>query len=166
MKSDVITVTPATYARAAISRLASRRWWVAVVPMCAFAVASLWDTAYIFAAMIWLLMLLPPALMIAYYSYLLKPHAAMLSRPHRVEVSDTGDITVTFEPVELTDPDGNVTRHIPYPDIHLPALAMRDCIDRGTRLELCYPGLDPDILIIPADALPPASLRILLSTNK
>ena len=145
--SEVITVTPATYARAAMSRLAGRWWWVAVAPMALFAIASLWDAAYLFAAFIWLLMLLPPALMIAYYSYLLKPEAAAMSRPHRVTIEPEGKLTVNFEPSD----DETATAR---PAINLPGSNLHSVIEKNDHIELNYRDSAVDLLIIPFSSLP------------
>lgn len=145
--SEVITVTPATYARAAMARLAGRWWWVAVAPMAMFLVASLWDTAYLFAAFIWLLMLLPPALMIAYYSYLLKPEAASMARPHRVTITPDGQLTVDFEPLDDNTPANHQA-------ITFPAEKLLNIIERNEHIELNYRDNPIDLLIIPFAALP------------
>ncbi|MDE7385941.1 MAG: DUF4097 domain-containing protein [Muribaculaceae bacterium] len=143
--TDVITVSPATYARAAMSRLAERLWWVAVLPAVAFALAAFHDAAYLFAAFIWLLMLVPPAVMVAYYSYLLKPETAALSRPHRVTIDSHG-VTVTFEAV-----DGD--EHPLHADIYLTNNNLRTVIEKGDHLELDYTRQSPlPMLIIPYSA--------------
>ncbi len=145
--SEVITVTPATYARAAMTRLAARWWWVAVSPMTIFLIASIHDPAYLFAAFIWLLMLLPPALMIAYYSYLLKPEAASMACPHRVTISPEGTITVTFEPADSELPSPV------HPDIILPKENLTDITEKTTQTELTYRNAPLDILIIPHETI-------------
>lgn len=145
--SEVITVTPATYARAAMSRLAGRWWWVAVAPMALFAIASLWDAAYLFAAFIWLLMLLPPALMIAYYNYLLKPEAAAMSRPHRIVIKPEGELMVIFEP---SDDETVSTR----PAITLSGDKLHSVIEKSDHIELNYRDSAVDMLIIPFSSLP------------
>lgn len=62
-------------------------------------IAAIFNPMWLIAALIWLLMLLPPAIMIAYYSYLLHPVAAAMSRPHKVIISPEL-IRVVFEPEE------------------------------------------------------------------
>lgn len=146
--SEVITVTPATYARAAMARLAGRWWWVAVAPMVIFLIASIHDAAYLFAAFIWLLMLLPPALMIAYYSYLLRPEAAAMARPHRVTIDPDGHLTISFEPTEEED---NASIH---QAINLPADNLHAVIEKSGHIELNYRDTIVDLLIIPFTALP------------
>ena len=146
--SGVITVTPDTYARAALYRLSGRWWWVAVVPMAFFAVASLWDDAYIFAAFIWLLMLLPPALMIAYYSYLLKPEAAAMSKPHRVTIRPGGELCIDFEQ-PADDEDAR-----PHEPITLPSGNLHAISEKSGHIEVCYRNSDIALLIIPFAALP------------
>ncbi|MDE5635210.1 MAG: hypothetical protein K2I52_02740 [Muribaculaceae bacterium] len=146
--TDIITVSPSTYARAAIYRLAGRWWWVAVAPMAMFTIASLWDAAYLFAAFIWLLMLLPPALMIAYYSYLLKPEAAAMSRPHRVTIMPTGEVTVSFEST-----DSESAHH---PDINLSGNSLCSISEKNDCIELNYRNSAVDLLIIPFSSIPAA----------
>lgn len=153
--TDIITVSPSTYARAAIYRLAGRWWWVAVAPMAIFTIASLWDAAYLFAAFIWLLMLLPPALMIAYYSYLLKPEAAAMSRPHRVTITPTGDVTVSFEST-----DGEPA---PRPAIHFPGNRLCSVTEKSDYIELDYRDSTTDLLIIPFSSITPPRVSQALS---
>lgn len=157
--SEVITVTPATYARAAMLRLAGRWWWVAVAPMAIFAIASLWDEAYIFASFIWLLMLLPPGLMIAYYSYLLKPEAAAMSHPHRITIMPGGELNINFEPPADDDAD---TR--PDAPITLPGCNIHTIQEKSSHIELSYRNSDIALLIIPFASLPaPGASRALAS---
>lgn len=142
--TDIITVSPATYARAAMSRLAERLWWVAVLPAVAFALAAFHDAAYLFAAFIWLLMLVPPAVMVAYYSYLLKPETAALSRPHRVTIDNHG-VTVTF----VADDDSKPV----HADIYLTNNRLKAVIEKGDHLVLDYErGYLLPMLIIPFTA--------------
>ncbi len=143
--TDIITVSPSAYARAAIYRLAGRWWWVAVTPMAMFTIASLWDAAYLFAAFIWLLMLLPPALMIAYYNYLLKPEAAAMSQPHRVTIMPTGDVTVSFK--------SNDSESSPHPDINLSGQSLCSISDKKECIELNYRNSAVDLLIIPFSSI-------------
>lgn len=103
ISSDLFSVTPATYARVAVSRLAGRWWWLVILPPITFSIIALSDAAYIFAAMIWIFMLLPPAIMIAYYNYLLTPEAAMLSRRHKVTVESDGPLTISFPATDDED---------------------------------------------------------------
>lgn len=151
MTTNVITVTPATYARAAMTRLAGQWWWVIVVPMALFVIASLWNTAYLFAALIWLLMLMPPALMIAYYSYLLKPQAAAMSRPHRVTIAPDGMLTVTFEAPDNDDDTETFSRHA---DITLSGKNLYAITEKSDHIELNYRGAPLDLLIIPFISIP------------
>lgn len=145
--TKTITTSQATYARAALYRLAGRWWWVAVVPMFGFAIASLWDISYLFGALIWLLLLVPPGLMMAYYGYLLKPGAAALSRPHRVTFGEGREVKVSFE----SDDNGKPI----HDDIYLPSSALKDVVDRSNCFELIYKGAPIDILIIPYQSMSP-----------
>lgn len=149
--SETITISPATYARAAMSRLAGRRWWIAAIPMAAFGVASLWDKAYLVAAVIWLFMLLPPALMMAYYSYLLKPEAAaILSKPHRVIINPDRSIIVKFEDSDNVD-------HNALTQLTLDGSNIESIIERNTYIELSYNGSPIRLLLIPFESLPPGT---------
>ena len=146
--TDVITVSPATYARAAMTRLAERLWWVAVLPAAACAIAALHNPAYIFASFIWLLMLMPPAVMIAYYSYLLKPETASLSRPHIVTI-DSHSVTITFtHDNNKGDNEGPI-----HADIYLRHDNLKAVIEKRGHLELDYKRTSPlPMLIIPYSA--------------
>ncbi|MBD5365873.1 MAG: hypothetical protein HDR82_02470 [Bacteroides sp.] len=147
--TDVITVSPATYARAAMSRLAERLWWVAALPAVAFALAAFHDAAYLFAAFIWLLMLVPPAMMVAYYSYLLKPETAALTRPYSVTINNYG-VTVTFEPIDEDE-------HPLHADIYLTNNNLKAVVEKSDRLELDYTHSSPlPILIIPYASIAPS----------
>ncbi|MCM1450195.1 MAG: hypothetical protein NC082_07620 [Clostridiales bacterium] len=156
IKSETITISPATYARAAMSKLAARRWWIAVIPMTLFGIASFWDKAYIVAALIWLLMLLPPALMMAYYSYLLKPEAAAMSRPHHVIINPDRSITIQFDnPDEESD--------LSIAEMTLDGKNIENIIERNTHIELSYNNSPLQLLIIPFESLPIGSAARALS---
>jgi len=133
-----------------MSRLAGRWWWIAVMPMALLAIASIWNTAYIFAAFIWLLMLLPTATMIVYYSYLLKPSAAAMSQPHRITIYPDRGITIKFE--SACDTTGLKT--VPHPDIHLYGNKLNSVTEKRNHMELNYSESDIDLVIIPFDSIP------------
>lgn len=100
IKTDIFSISTASHARTALSLLAGKWWWVIVIPwLIALALGTV-NIAFIFAAMIWIFMLLPPAVMIAYYNYLLQPVAAKLSRPHYIVFRDNGNLSIIFPPQE------------------------------------------------------------------
>ncbi len=155
--SNIIKITPATYARAAISRLAARWWWVAVAPLFIFIIASFSDSAYIFAAFIWILLLLPPALMFAYYSYLLRPETAALSLPHHITINRDGNITITFA-VNPKD-ENNAERA----DIKLQHNMLKAVIEKADYIELEYRDRSMPMLIIPFKAFQQSDISHVLA---
>lgn len=152
--TDVIKTSRNTYARAALYRLAGRWWWVVVAPMFLFAIASFWDASYIFGALIWLFLVLPPGLMFAYYNYLLKPASAALMRPHRVVFGPDRNVTIKFEPDEEEIPV--------YEDVYLPGDMLKTVIERGDSFEFIYHKGSPiDILVVPYSSLTPEDAALL-----
>lgn len=59
---------------------------------------------FLVAALIWLLLLLPPAVMMAYFSILLHPSVAVMTRPHTVTFG-VDYMEVTFSAEETDDRD-------------------------------------------------------------
>ncbi|MDE5608385.1 MAG: hypothetical protein K2I64_05590 [Muribaculaceae bacterium] len=98
------SVAPAAHARVAL-RLYAGRWWpLVVLPPLACIVASVANPAFLIAALIWILLLLPPAVMAVYFSILLRPSVAVMTRPHTVEFGIDA-IEVLFPTEETDDKD-------------------------------------------------------------
>lgn len=134
------------------------RWWPAVVlPMAAMLVAAFFNVAFLYAAFMWVLVLVPPGLMVAYYSYLLTPVASRLSRPHFVEFMPDG-VAIRF--VASGEEDAPVVE-----DIYLERGKLQAVGQKATFLELIYRGTEPRLVIVPwrafADADAATALDIL-----
>ncbi len=114
------------------------------------------DKAYIFAAMIWIFMLLPPAVMMAYYSYLLNPEAATLSKSHKVAIAHDGSITITFPPSEDEDV---ITPH----PITMRNEDLDDLQDKNNMIILTFRKSNLKFLIIPVDSFPTGTLPLAIA---
>ena len=102
-------VAPSAHARAALS-LSARRWWaVVVLPPLACLVASVYDPMLIIAALIWILQLVPPAIIFIYASVLLRPSVAVMLRPHVVSFGEEY-IDVEFPAQEQDEDDTTLSR--------------------------------------------------------
>ena len=130
------SVAPAAHARVAL-RLYAGRWWpLVVLPPLACIVASAVNPAFLIAALIWILLLLPPAVMAVYFSILLRPSVAVMTRPHIVAFGADA-ITVTF-PVEEADDKDDQPSLRQLPPVSIPYTSIVSIQDVSEYIAVIY----------------------------
>lgn len=97
--SDIISITPGVYIRHVMSRWTGRWWWALAIPFAGFLFAARWHTAFLFVALIWLFLIVPPLIMMIYIVYGMRPGVQNFLRPHRVTITDS-TITLTFTSID------------------------------------------------------------------
>ncbi|MBD5180279.1 MAG: hypothetical protein HDT01_03155, partial [Bacteroidales bacterium] len=103
--TEIFRVSTGAYTRTAISLLAGKWWWLIVIPLLIAGFLSTVDLAYILAAMMWICLLMPLSLMLAFHNYLLLPVAGRLTHPHYVIIKSSGDLTIVVPPYEILKDD-------------------------------------------------------------
>ena len=146
VRTDIFSISAATHARTALALLAGRWWWIIIIPSLIALMLGTVNLAFIFAAMIWIFMLLPPAVMIAYYNYLLHPLAAKLSRPHFIIFRKEGNLSIVFPPQEDKDNDGEA--------IEINGDAIADISESGPNILVMLRHTDISFILIPAKSIP------------
>ena len=144
VKTDIFSISAASHARTALWLLAGKWWWIIVIPSLIALVLGAVNLAFIFAAMIWIFMLLPPAVMIAYYNYLLQPVAAKLSRPHYILFREDGNLGIIFPPQEEKEGEA----------IEIKREAIVDISESGSNILIMLRHNGISFILIPAKSIP------------
>ena len=165
--TGIFTINTATHARTAISILAGKWWWMIVIPPVVAGMLATFNIAFIFAAVIWIFMLLPPAIMIAYYNCLLQPIAAQLSLPHYIIIHLNGNLTIGFPPREtsndnIIEPDKEMIKSSDKL-IEIPANAINEISESGSNILIKLNLKDISFLLIPQNSIPAEGYKILQS---
>lgn len=140
-------------------QLAGKWWWVVVLPPLGCLAASPLSAAFLIAGVIWILLLIPPAVMITYFSVLLRPEAAIMMRPHTVTFT-VSSIEISFPMPDDEEHGEEPARYCnPLPASVIPYGAVTAISETGKYLQINikYPGI-PSFILIPFAALPSESL--------
>lgn len=142
-------------------QLAGRWWWVVVLPPVGCLMASPLSGAFLIAAVIWILLLIPPAVMIVYFSILLRPDTAIMTRPHTVTFTDDA-LTIAFPSEETDDEEKAPLR--PLEPIQIPYASITSISEMSGHIVINTKEGDRSTLtLLPTDQLPPAALRRLFT---
>ncbi len=141
-------------------------WWLIVLPPLACLAASPFNPAFLIAALIWVLLLLPPAVMAVYFSILLRPSVAVMTRPHTVTLAPEA-LTVVFPTPDAEEEDADPSA--PLAPVSIPDGAVTSIREVAGYIVVTWRDDSPSggrlkrrsYLLIPVGLLTPESLRLL-----
>ncbi len=142
--SDIISIPPGTYIRHVMSRWTGRWWWALAIPFVGFLIAAAWHPAFMFVALIWLFLIVPPLIMMVYIVYGMRPGVQNFLRPHRVTITDSS-ITLTF----MTT-DG----YADLPPSEIACSAVSSVHVSRSAIVIYLSGGLHDIIVLPLSAVP------------
>lgn len=158
------TLSASVLVRTVMRRMALRWWWTVTLPVAVlFSLGVAVDAAYAVTALMVIFIVVPTLLMIAYFNVMLRPEAIRtVMRQHAV--ISWPDLTVTYSPQPVTDPDTGESR--------TPATPAPRHIDitkcRATFLSRGHMVIEvttTDYVIIPASSMTPDEWYLLLGRS-
>ncbi len=156
------SVPSGDYLSALGSRWFGRYWLVIAVPvLIMLTVGAVWDSRWLFVALIVGFIIVPMILSGLYYHYMLTPEMGRAVLRRSVICHPDGSLTVSYHPalhkVKVTLPDGTVEDRmeekddsVPLPPSEtIPASAIRTVSAKDRYLELMLHGDRLQIILIP-----------------
>lgn len=103
MSEDFITTQNFTLPRSAYERYVAalwlkRRWWIVVAPVAAAGIAALvlGDIRWLIVALMYICIIVPGIVSMAYFKYLLTPEARLSALPKELEIIPNKDIKIHY----------------------------------------------------------------------
>ncbi len=110
IKTSQFSVPSKTVTRLLVGRLAARKWFVIAMPFVLLATAGLcFDNAFYFVALMYLFLIVPTLVMIAYFNEILRVSAIKSTYAQSVIINlDCDCVTVSYAPITDTDSPVNI----------------------------------------------------------
>lgn len=110
IKSQPYKLPRSVYQRYVAACWMRRRWWLVAVPLTAAAVASAWlsDPRWLLVLLMYLFIVTPAILSMAYFTYLLTPEARLTALMKQVAIEPGRRLVITYErPRPQDEPAGD-----------------------------------------------------------
>ena len=103
--TGIFTIPPSLHAWQDMISLANRYWYIPALPMLAGILAGIADWRWWIVALIILFIVLPTTALFAWIAVLGHEDAVRDIYPHALSVTNAGDITVEYQPMQPDAPD-------------------------------------------------------------